>query len=174
MHLASKEDVLSPKDCDYLLSYYKKQKNIDQWNKNSLTDSATNSTNFFYIRDIPFYHLRMSLLWRLHLRRVKKDFPFLEYNYGQIVHWPHGSSMGLHTDVDFPPSKYVGSGIVDWTSVCYLNDDYEGGETIVSDNAFYPKKGKLVVFNSKKLMHGVGRVNGNRYTLIAWWEDTKK
>ena len=174
MHLASKEDVLSPKDCDSLLSYYKKQKNIDQWNKNSLTDSATNSTNFFYIRDIPFYHLRMSLLWRLHLRRVKKDFPFLKYNYGQIVHWPHGSSKGLHTDVDYSPSKYVGSGIVDWTSVCYLNDDFGGGETIVNDTAFSPKKGKLVVFNSKKLMHGVGRVNGNRYTLIAWWEDTKK
>ena len=172
--VVSKENVLSPKDCDFSLSYYKKQKKIGEWNSHSLTSSAPSLTRFFDLRDIPFYHLRMWLLWKVHIRRVKKDFPFLKYNYGQIVHWPHGSSKGFHIDVDYSPSKYVGSGIVDWTSVCYLNDDFGGGETIVSDTAFYPKKGKLVVFNSKKLMHGVGRVDGNRYTLIAWWEDTKK
>ena len=164
MDLAVKEDVLSPKECDFLLSYYEKYKRSIPWDE----------TRYFRMRDIPFYHLRMWLWWRSHLRKVKKDFPFLEFNYGQIVHWPHGSSKGLHTDVDFSPSKDVGSGIVDWTVVWYLNDDFKGGETIVMDTASYPKKGKLVLFNSKRLMHGVGRVDGNRYTLTSWWKDLKR
>ena len=88
-----------------------------------------------------------------------------------LIFWEQRPQI-LNTRLDNAPGS--GSGIVDWTSVCYLNDDFGGGETIVSDTAFYPKKGKLVVFNSKKLMHGVGRVNGNRYTVIAWWEDTQK
>ena len=165
MYVASKDDVLSSKECDLLISYYN-----EHWKKCHIYENTT------YIRflDIPFYHLRISLLWRLHLWRVKKDFPFLEFNYGQIVHWPNGSSKGLHIDVDYPPSKEVGSGIVDWTAVCYLNDDFRGGETIVMDTASYPKKGKLVVFNSKRLMHGVGRVDGNRFTLINWWKEIKK
>ena len=170
MYVASKDDVLSSKECDLLISYYEKQERISPWD----SDTPGKASRYFRMMDIPFYHLRISLLWRLHLWRVKKDFPFLEFNYGQIVHWPHGSSKGLHIDVDFPPSKEVGSGIVDWTSVCYLNDDFRGGETIVMDTASYPKKGKLVVFNSKRLKHGVGRVDGNRFTLINWWKEIKK
>ena len=170
MYVASKDDVLSSKECDLLISYYEKQERISPWD----SDTPGKASRYFRMMDIPFYHLRISLLWRLHLWRVKKDFPFLEFNYGQIVHWPHGSSKGLHTDVDFSPSKDVGSGIVDWTVVCYLNDDFKGGETIVMDTASYPKKGKVVVFNSKRLMHGVGRVDGNRYTLISWWKEIKK
>ena len=170
MYVASKDGVLSSKECDLLISYYEKQERISPWD----SDTPGKASRYFRMMDIPFYHLRISLLWRLHLWRVKKDFPFLEFNYGQIVHWPNGSSKGLHIDVDYPPSKEVGSGIVDWTAVCYLNDDFRGGETIVMDTAAYPKKGKLVVFNSKRLMHGVGRVDGNRYTLISWWKEIKK
>ena len=170
MYLASKEDALSPKVCDFFLSYYKKQKK----KISKLFNGNDDNTYFFRMMDIPFYHLRMLLLWRSHLRKIKKDFPLLKYNYGQIMHWPHGSCKGLHKDRDYPPNKNVGSGIVDWVSVCYLNDDFSGGETIVGDTAFDPKKGKLVVFNSKRLDHGVERVYGNRYTLIAWWEDTNK
>ena len=170
MYVASKDDVLSSKECDLLISYYEEQERISPWD----SDTPGKASRYFRMMDIPFYHLRMWLWWRSHLRKVKKDFPFLEFNYGQIVHWPNGSSKGLHIDVDYPPSKEVGSGIVDWTAVCYLNDDFRGGETIVMDTAAYPKKGKLVVFNSKRLMHGVGRVDGNRYTLVSWWKEIKK
>ena len=170
MYVASKDDFLSSEKCDFALSYYKKQKIIGQWN----SDSADSPTRYFRMIDIPFYHLRMWLLWRLYLRKVKKDFPFLKYNYGEIVHWTSGSYKRLHTDVDYPSSKDVGSGIVDWTVVCYLNDDFRGGETIVRDKFIRPKKGGVVIFNSKKLLHGVGKVDGNRYTLISWWKEIKK
>ncbi len=59
----------------------------------------------------------------------------------------------------------------DWTSVCYLNDDYEGGETLLSNNMVPPQKGRLVVFNSKNIPHGVNEVLGTRYTYTAWWQE---
>ena len=63
----------------------------------------------------------------------------------------------------------------DWTSVCYLNDDYEGGETLIEDGIFKPKRGRLVVFPSKKMNHGVSLVKSRvRYTYIAWWQQKLK
>ena len=59
-----------------------------------------------------------------------------------------------------------------WTSVCYLNDDYEGGETLIEDDTIKPQKGRLVVFPSKKMEHGVSLVKGKpRYTYISWWRE---
>ena len=34
-----------------------------------------------------------------------------------------------------------------------------------------PKKGRLLVFPSKKILHGVSPVHGDRYTHIAWWQE---
>ena len=73
----------------------------------------------------------------------------------------------MHKDGSFKENN-------DWTSVCYLNDDFEGGETLIEDKSIKPKKGTLVVFPSKKMSHGVSLVKGNRYTYIAWWEETCK
>ena len=52
-------------------------------------------------------------------------------------------------------------------SICY-----EGGYTLIEDDEFKPKKGRLVVFPSKKMNHGVSLVKGkSRYTYIAWWKE---
>ena len=52
---------------------------------------------------------------------LKKDFNIL-LNYGQIVYWPPFSHMDCHF-VFTIENKDV------FTSICYLNDDFEGGET---------------------------------------------
>ena len=150
------DDFLTEDECDFLIDYYKKYPDKETYN----------ATLILRMKDTSLFNLRKSWIRYRYLKRIKKEF-CLKLNYDQIVFWPPTSFKVMHKDGKTEKNN-------DWTSVCYLNDNYEGGETIVSDNAFYPKKGKLVVFNSKKLMHGVGRVNGNRYTLIAWWEDTKK
>ena len=125
-----------------------------------------------YIRllDIPFYHFRMSSFVKKFIKNMEKDFSFLTFTYGQIVHWPVGSYLDLHKDVDVPPHNSNGSGIVDWTGVCYLNDNFEGGQTVVGDDKIEAKKGKALLFNSKNILHGVNKVGGNRYTFIAWFE----
>ena len=69
--------------------------------------------------------------------------------------------------MDYP---HEGEGSVnDFVTVCYLNDNFEGGETVLDYNDMKPKRGKLIAFPSKEILHGVKPVRGDRYTHIAWW-----
>tara|TARA_B100000686_G_scaffold165605_1_gene173224 strand:- start:1778 stop:2275 length:498 start_codon:yes stop_codon:yes gene_type:complete len=160
-----KENFLTMDECDFIASYYKEH-----------SEKYVLSSDSTYIRflDIPFYHFRMRSLIKKFIRNIEKDFSFLMFNYGQIVHWSVGSYLNLHKDVDIPSSNSVGSGVVDWTGVCYLNDNFDGGQTVIGDDKIEAKKGRLLLFNSKKILHGVNKVCGNRYTIIAWFEEIKK
>jgi predicted 2-oxoglutarate/Fe(II)-dependent dioxygenase YbiX len=58
------------------------------------------------------------------------------------------------------------------SSILYLNDDYEGGETNYEDGTiFKPKKGRLLFFDGKYHKHGVNKVRNNiRYTVATWYK----
>ena len=46
---------------------------------------------------------------------------------------------------------------------------------MIEDSAIKPKKGKLTLFPSKKMEHGVSLVRDrSRYTYIAWWQEKLK
>ena len=62
-------------------------------------------------------------------------------------------------------------------SVTYLNDDYEGGETIIRpagegssrfDTVIRPRIGRTVFFNGVRSFHAVSPIVGTRYTLPLW------
>jgi hypothetical protein len=81
-------------------------------------------------------------------------------NYFEVVKWKEGLSMSKHFDFNFHT----------WTSVIYLNDDYEGGETVVGDKEVVPLKGKIVTFQGASILHGVNKVlKGDRYTVPVWY-----
>ena len=81
-------------------------------------------------------------------------------NYFEVVKWKQGLKMEKHFDFDFHL----------WTSVIYLNDDYEGGETIVDEKKIIPLKGKIVTFKGSSLLHGVNKIlKGDRYTVPVWY-----
>jgi len=96
------------------------------------------------------------------LDTLKKDFNII-LNYGQIVHWPEGSFMDRHYDGEITKDN-------NFTAICYLNDNFKGGRTLLEDKMIDPKMGKLIVFNSQKMEHGVEKVRGNRFTYISWWK----
>ena len=67
-----------------------------------------------------------------------------------------------------------------YSAVLYLNDDYDGGETIIlkenSDEVEIknnPKKGSVIIFRSdESCLHGVKTVTrGNRLTFGMWFTD---
>tara|TARA_B100001250_G_scaffold94165_1_gene78522 strand:- start:458 stop:934 length:477 start_codon:yes stop_codon:yes gene_type:complete len=151
------DDFLSEDKCDFLIDYYKKYPNKETYN----------ATLLLWMKDTSLFDLRKSWIRNRYLSRIKKEFP-LKLNYDQIVFWPPNSSKDMHKD----GGTYKNN---DWTSVCYLNDDYEGGYTLIEDDEFKPKKGRLVVFPSKKMNHGVSLVKSrSRYTYIAWWQEKLK
>ena len=148
------DDFLSEDECDFLIDYYKKYPNKKTYYAILLLS----------MKDTSLFDLRKSWIRNRYLSRIKKEFP-LKLNYDQIVFWPPNSSRDMHKDGSIHKNN-------DWTSVCYLNDNYEGGYTLIEDDEFKPKKGRLVVFPSKKMSHGVSLVKRiPRYTYIAWWQE---
>lgn len=81
-------------------------------------------------------------------------------NFFEIVKWKKGLSMPKHLDEPYDS----------WTSVIYLNDDYNGGETVVDNKKITPQKGKIVTFQGVSLVHGVNEIlEGYRYTVPVWY-----
>ena len=148
------DDFLREDECDFLLEYFKEYPDKMHYNE----------TIILLMRDTPLFQLRKSWIRNRYLKRIEKEFS-LKLNYDQLVFWPPTSSKVMHKDGTVVKEN-------DWTAICYLNDDYEGGETLIEDDAIKPQKGRLVVFPSKKMKHGVSLVKGKpRYTYISWWRE---
>tara|TARA_A100000172_G_C2978559_1_gene88558 strand:- start:105 stop:605 length:501 start_codon:yes stop_codon:yes gene_type:complete len=84
----------------------------------------------------------------------------------EIVKWPTGSHQAPHTDVSRESTTY--------TSVTYLNDDFQGGETDFTTENFSvkPKVGRTILFDGKRFEHGVKKITeGVRYTFALWYSN---
>ena len=93
----------------------------------------------------------------------------------QIVRWPEGYEQEPHADGEqnnpedgehpFPHRFYA--------SVCYLNNDFDGGEIYFPqhDIELKPVPGTMVTFpGTREYLHGVRPVaNGVRYTVISFY-----
>jgi hypothetical protein len=81
----------------------------------------------------------------------------------QIVKWEKNSFQNLHFDKTKEETTL--------SSICYLNDDYEGGQTYFeNDIIFKPKQGRVIFFDGNYYHHGVKKIEkGTRYTLAAWY-----
>ena len=88
-------------------------------------------------------------------------------HWGDIYRWPVGSDMGLHNDV---ASKHTV-----FTSILYLNDDFEGGFTEFADGTrVAPKKGRIVFYDGIHYWHKVTPITkGIRYTFASWYRTNK-
>jgi len=101
----------------------------------------------------------------------------LEEGFPSIRMWSPGEYQPIHADGEDPQGNPNESYIVDYGSVIYLNDDYEGGEIYFPDQGidFRPKSGTVVFFPSNNMfIHGVREIiSGNRYTCPQFWVPTK-
>jgi predicted 2-oxoglutarate/Fe(II)-dependent dioxygenase YbiX len=101
----------------------------------------------------------------------------LEEGFPGIRMWSTGEYQPLHADGEDPEGNPNEAYIVDYGSVLYLNDDYEGGEIYFPDQGidFKPNAGTVVFFPSNNMyIHGVREItNGIRYTTPYFWTPTK-
>ena len=88
----------------------------------------------------------------------------IKINCVQIVFWPVGESHGWHDDTIY----------YDITTITYLNEDYEGGRTIVEDVEIKPETGKYVEFNSNKKHMVTKLISGERFVLLCWYKNEFK
>ena len=80
-------------------------------------------------------------------------------------HWIQGTKGDLHLDAQDPESW------IEWSTIIYLNDEFEGGDIYFpnQDFVYKPKKYSAVFFPSagSEYIHGITTVTaGNRYTAL--------
>jgi hypothetical protein len=100
--------------------------------------------------------------------KIDKSKYNLETSNIPVKKWQVGASMGPHAD------GYDGDASLAFSLVCYLNEDYEGGEISFPKHniTIKPKKGSLIMFPSQNpFIHEVKPIiNGDRYMspLSVW------
>lgn len=89
---------------------------------------------------------------------------------GFITKWTPGTFANLHTD------SHIGYEHIQFSTVIYLNDNYDGGEISFPNQDFIykPSAGDAVIFpgGGTEYVHEVFKVKeGNRYTIAMWHTD---
>tara|TARA_R100001143_G_scaffold8422_1_gene10516 strand:- start:111 stop:587 length:477 start_codon:yes stop_codon:yes gene_type:complete len=116
----------------------------------------TQVTNCMEIHDIPEIDELGLKLKKLGREQNEK----YALSYFQLVKWPQ-QGQGEHVDFDYHP----------YSTIIYLNDDFEGGETVVGEKTISPKKYKLIGFEGNKITHKVNNITkGTRYTIPCWYK----
>ena len=91
----------------------------------------------------------------------------------QLNVWERGSFLPPHTDNSNPDGSAHSTPWRDFSSIVYLNDDYEGGELYFTaqDRVLKPRRGMLVAFSAGyHHEHGVLKVTqGRRITMPAFY-----
>ena len=169
------DNFVSPETCETILNWFKNEKRLSTNEGNSLFNNRT----------IPFSSINNTTIKQLvngfRFDATAKARELFQQNlypdYTDLVYWPSSMSMDVHADavwLDGTPAMFPYRYCA---GVCYLNDDYEGGETYFPNFNVesQPKKGKVVLFPSNlEYQHGVREVVGDRYTMPLWFSKDVK
>lgn len=158
MDIVVQKEFLNKKQCAFFINYFK-ENYLKQPPKLQIYHRETHMMDCGYHaahNQIKEFKILLDDLTMLVKEQDKKCL----VNYSQIVEWPAGERQGRH--IDFKPHLY--------TSILYLNDDYEGGETVVGKKIIAPEQGKIILFKGNQIKHEVLKIqSGIRYTNATWY-----
>jgi hypothetical protein len=166
------QNFLDDETCDVLIDYFKTSKKRSEWQKDEFFSGRTLSPSEICDEDIK---KRMEIFKSKTLQSISRLFHenhvFLEF--WDLVYWPTGIKMEPHADNIKPDKTPNSCPQRDYSSICYLNDDYKGGQTffVYENKTCIPEKGKIIFYPSGlQFTHGVSKVvDGERYTLASWY-----
>ena len=149
-----KDNFLSINECNSLISFYEENK------KNSIKFRDT------FFLDLKEQNLDKTLI--NNICNISRLINGSIIDWAQIVYWPTGSFQDLHYDKALNKTTL--------SSICYLNDDYEGGQTYFGEGTIFShKKGRILFFDGNYYLHGVKKItSGNRYVLAIWYRNESK
>ena len=141
-------NFLSKKDCENLIEKFI-----------SLNGSyiSYKKRYLIYLNDWPKEILFIDIIKKFERNDIK-------INNIQIVFWPIGEYHEWHDDTIY----------YDITTITYLNENYEGGRTIVEDIEIKPETGKYIEFNSNRKHMVTELTSGERFVLLCWYKNEPK
>lgn len=169
------DNVIDEETCDIIYNYMvSSKKNVENkdiekmpWQEGDTT-AYINITELSIKERIKIYKTKINSI-------VSNCFNTTTYpHFSDLVLWRTGRQMWWHKDDGYEWDKDVLKPRK-FSCVCYLNDSFEGGETLIKqgDEVYtsVPKKGSMVCFTSdERCEHRVTEVtSGLRLTLAVWF-----
>lgn len=157
-------DLMEESLCSRIIEYFETTKQRSWWQSLEFFRGRTLCPS--EIRDFDLRREIRSFQYRVVQEIFKNYNEYIFPEFWDIVYWAPGMSMSSHVD-DYGPTLEQRH----YTAICYLNDDYEGGETFFPEQNYKcePETGKVVVLPSY-YFHGVNEVkNKSRYVLAMWF-----
>lgn len=171
-------NVLTQEECEQLIHYYREHPELrTKGNAQKRFDNYAMETSSVYG---PLLKTVAALTNRLIIKAAKAyNIEELYLDYQTLVKWDAGEEMEFHADnvtQDKDPHWYCGWR--DYSSILYLNHDYEGGDTIFKHQQQRqpPMQGTAILFPATyAYTHGVDKVlSGTRYTLASWFTQDRE
>ena len=172
------ENVLKPQTLNNFTKICKESKNFSE------AQIVRNNKNIkdTFVRDTKTWHLTNSNeksltsvhwcnffvhIFSNHIDKYRQSFDeAFPYRITEIQVLKYG--IGGHYNFHVDPGEIIPRTV---SSVFFVNDDYEGGETVINNIKIKPKKGSIVIFSNGLYLHNVNKIkNKERYTLIAWYK----
>lgn len=174
-NIVIKENFITNKHLSEILEYCR---SVEEWKSQS--ELGTDSIHSWELIQKNSPHIYT--LMQTYVNDVQRE---VEYKFGRQLEqakpgfrkWHPGEYQDLHADGEtaggWPGYNYI----VDYGSIMYLNDEYEGGEIFFPkyDIQLKPKPGTLIFFPSTNMYaHGVTEVtDGVRFTSAHFWVPSK-
>ena len=147
---------VSKKECKNLIEIYSSNKNLAHKHKSS-------PHSYIYPLDLAKHRIPETDFIKNKLNEIARHKNAV-IDYFQIVKWPTGSELPLHLDVAKDNTIL--------TSILYLNNDYEEGETYLGEGTIIkPQVGRVIFFDGRYYRHGVKPIKkGTRFVIPAWYK----
>ena len=126
----------------------------------------------YWIKDSDKFFLNLKKVYEEIINNYKKNFSSLEINNltdFRITKYHVGGFMSKHVD-NIHHSHGQNYGYPQLTGLLFLNDNYEGGEILISGKSFKTNAGSALIFPSNFIYpHEVLEVTkGVRYSITCW------
>ncbi|WP_171026517.1 prolyl hydroxylase family protein [Mesorhizobium comanense] len=174
--LVRHRNLLSPEQCRLLIECFERQRPVNA----ARTGSEYWDGRYIWQNSLPPAEVdalrvmqQVRLLAQLAVCREFRPAQALYSDTAQLVFWPKGMELTPHADNLNPDGQPNATPHRCYSSLLYLNDDYEGGETYFPGIGVRvkPETGLMLIFGSgADYVHGVSKVtSGSRYTYAGWF-----
>ena len=158
------ENFIDSKDADDLINFFNKNQNLCYDMEEEHKDR---NIHYSFIKDekvkkLLNYYAYKNIIFIDHIYKTKTKL----WGEMRLCRWKPGDSMGMHVD----RNTETRNNNVNFSSLAYLNDDYEGGELVFRDKELKMPKLSCIVFESHLHPHAVKEIKkNNRYTIPSWY-----
>lgn len=176
------DNIIEPEYCDNIFNYYKNNHTNDVNDTRILPWFEENTLYWSFLKNTEIKN-EIGKCREIITNLVKNSYGVDVFpNVTTLVMWKEGKSMAIHKDNGYENDKHL-LHMRTYTAVMYINDDFEGGETIImkenSNEIEYlckPKKGSVLIFKSdESCLHGVKTIEkGERLALSMWFAIDEK